>query len=124
MVQRNGCYIGGALGLPDNEVAVVISVSDYTEAWKDKDLAEKIHADIKRVCPDLGKPEAVRIITEKRATTAATVDFVQPDFSWLHHRRIYPAGDYLHPRYPATLEAAVQSGFAAAEKLMLDLRVE
>ena len=114
----------GALGLPDNEVAVVISVSDCTEAWKDKDLAEKIHADIKRVCPDLGKPEAVRIITEKRATTAATVDFVQPDFSWLHHRRIYPAGDYLHPRYPATLEAAVQSGFAAAEKLMLDLQVE
>ncbi|MGN6965880.1 FAD-dependent oxidoreductase, partial [Neisseria sp. P0016.S002] len=56
--------------------------------------------------------------------TAATVDFIQPDFSWLHHRRIYPAGDYLHPRYPATLEAAVQSGFAAAEKLMLDLRVE
>ena len=55
----------GALGLPDNEVAVVISVSDCTEAWKDKDLAEKIHADIKRVCPDLGKPEAVRIITEK-----------------------------------------------------------
>ena len=114
----------GALGLPDNEVAVVISVSDCTEAWKDKDLAEKIHADIKRVCPDLGKPEAVRIITEKRATTAATVDFVQPDFSWLHHRRIYPAGDYLHPRYPATLEAAVQSGFAAAEKLMLDFRFE
>ena len=30
----------------------------------------------------------------------------------------------LHPRYPATLEAAVQSGFAAAEKLMLDLQVE
>ena len=114
----------GALGLPDNEVAVVISVSDCTEAWKDKDLAEKVHADIKRVCPDLDKPEAVRIITEKRATTAATVDFVQPDFSWLHHRRIYPAGDYLHPRYPATLEAAVQSGFAAAEKLMLDLQVE
>ena len=114
----------GTLGLPDNEVAVVISVSDCTEAWKDKDLAEKVHADIKRVCPDLDKPEAVRIITEKRATTAATVDFIQPDFSWLHHRRIYPAGDYLHPRYPATLEAAVQSGFAAAEKLMLDLRVE
>mgnify|MGYP000845825700 FL=1 len=114
----------GALGLPDNEVAVVISVSDCTEAWKDKDLAENIHADIKRVCPDLGKPEAVRIITEKRATTAATVDFVQPDFSWLHHCRIYPAGDYLHPRYPATLEAAVQSGFTAAEKLMLDFRFE
>ena len=54
----------GALGLPDNEVAVIISVSDCAEAWKDKDLAEKIHADIKRVCPDLDNPEAVRIITE------------------------------------------------------------
>ena len=64
------------------------------------------------------------LLRKKRATTAATVDFVQPDFSWLYHRRIYPAGDYLHPRYPATLEAAVQSGFAAAEKLMLDLRFE
>ena len=39
------------------------------------------------VVGQMGKPEAVRIITEKRATTAATVDFVQPDFSWLHHRR-------------------------------------
>ena len=52
----------GALGLPDNEVAVVISVSDYTEAWKDKDLAEKIHADIKWVCPDLDKPEAYALL--------------------------------------------------------------
>ncbi|HEZ4154308.1 TPA: oxidoreductase, partial [Neisseria meningitidis] len=41
--------------------------------------------------------------------------------SWLHRHRIFPAGDYLHPDYPATLEAAVQSGFASAEACLQSL---
>jgi len=106
----------GALGLPTNEVAAVISVSDHVGAFKSQEWAEKVHADVKRICPCLDEPEAVRVITEKRATTACTPDSATPDFAWLHQRRIYPAGDYLHPRYPATLEAAVQSGLTAAER--------
>ena len=65
MVRAQWVLHRGALGLPDNEVVVVISVSDCIEAWKDKDLAEKIHADIKRVCPDLASLKPYAIITEK-----------------------------------------------------------
>ncbi|ATD64685.1 hydroxysqualene dehydroxylase HpnE [Neisseria weixii] len=105
----------GALGLPPQEVAAVVSVSDHVGAAKADEWAAKIHADIKRVCPDIGEPAAYRVITEKRATVAATASRRLPDLAWLHHRKIYPCGDYLHPRYPATLEAAVQSGAAAAD---------
>lgn len=110
----------GALGLADNEIAAVISVSDTLGIHKSDDWAQKVHADVKRLCPYLAEPAAVRVITEKRATPAATVNQSLPDLAWLHHRGIYPAGDYLHPRYPATLEAAVQSGAAAADLCLAD----
>ncbi|HEZ3817538.1 TPA: FAD-dependent oxidoreductase, partial [Neisseria meningitidis] len=109
----------GRLGLPENEVSAVISVSDRVGAFTNRAWADKVHADLKRILPHLGEPEAVRVITEKRATTAA--DAPPPDLSWLHRHRIFPAGDYLHPDYPATLEAAVQSGFAAAETCLQSL---
>ena len=105
----------GALGLRDGEIAAVVSVSDHSGALKPDESAAKIHADIKRVCPDISEPAAYRVITEKRATIAAATNRRLPDLAWLHHRKIYPCGDYLHPRYPATLEAAVQSGVAAAD---------
>ena len=114
----------GAIGLPANEVAAVISVSDHVGAFKSQEWAEKVHADVKRICPYLDEPEAVRVITEKRATTACTPDSATPDFAWLHQRRIYPAGDYLHPRYPATLEAAVQSGLTAAEMCLAEINLK
>lgn len=104
-----------ALGLPENEVAAVVSVSDHVGAFDSQAWAGKVHSDLKRICLDLDAPQAVRVITEKRATTASLAGEELPDTAWLHRHRIYPAGDYLHPRYPATLEAAVQSGFAAAE---------
>ncbi|RQK06990.1 oxidoreductase [Neisseria meningitidis] len=109
----------GRLGLPENEVSAVISVSDRVGAFANRAWADKAHADLKRILPHLGEPEAVRVITEKRATTAA--DAPPPDLSWLHRPRIFPAGDYLHPDYPATLEAAVQSGFASAEACLQSL---
>ncbi|ASK26814.1 hydroxysqualene dehydroxylase HpnE [Neisseria chenwenguii] len=105
----------GALGLPPEEIAAVISVSDHIGAFRSEEWAAKVHADVKRLLPDLGEPTASRVITEKRATPAAAPNRALPDLAWLHGRNIYPAGDYLHPRYPATLEAAVQSGAAAAD---------
>ncbi len=105
----------GALGLPANETAAVISVSDLIGRLKPDEWVSRAHADLKTLCPYLGEPLAARVITEQRATAAATVARTLPDLSWLHRRRIYPAGDYLHPRYPSTLEAAVQSGLSAAD---------
>lgn len=104
-----------ALELPANETAAVISLSDRIGRLKNEEWVMRVHADLKKFCPYLGEPLAARVITEQRATAASTVNRTLPDTAWLHHRRIYPAGDYLHPRYPATLEAAVQSGISAAD---------
>ncbi|HFC8519046.1 TPA: hydroxysqualene dehydroxylase HpnE [Neisseria weaveri] len=110
-----------ALGLSDREMVAVISVSDGFGDLTRDEWIDKIDADIKKICPHLSKPSAAKVMTEKRATIAATVDRCLPDTTWLHHQNIYPAGDYLHPRYPATLEAAVQSGFTAADLCLTEL---
>ncbi|MDO4640765.1 MAG: hydroxysqualene dehydroxylase HpnE [Neisseria sp.] len=103
----------GRLGGDAHEVAAVISVSE-THNLNHEEWVERVHADVLRVCPHLPRPQEARVITEKRATVASTVNRVRPDCAWLHHKNIFPAGDYLHPRYPATLEAAVRSGQQAA----------
>mgnify|MGYP000874730081 CR=1 FL=1 len=123
----NDTIIGFLKKLPNSEPfipAAVISVSDHVGAFKSQEWAEKVHADVKRICPYLDEPEAARVITEKRATTACMPDSATPDFAWLHQRRIYPAGDYLHPRYPATLEAGVQSGLTAAEMCLAEINLK
>ncbi|WP_274572042.1 hydroxysqualene dehydroxylase HpnE [Neisseria leonii] len=101
------------------EVAAVISVSDRLPPHDTRQWAAAAHRDLLRLVPNLPEPQAVRVITEKRATAASTAGRRLPDCTWLHRQGIYPAGDWLHPRYPATLEAAVQSGRAAAE-MMID----
>ena len=103
-----------ALGGSAHEVAAVISVSDIVGGFAPDEWVARVNADVQTLCPDAGAPVAARVITEKRATTAAVAHRRLPDLAWLHHQHIYPAGDYLHPRYPATLEAAVQTGQSAA----------
>ena len=110
----------GQLGGDKQEIAAVISVSETLNIEGQAEWISRVHADVKRVCPDVGEPLAARVITEKRATVASTTNRVRPDCAWLHHQGIYPAGDYLHARYPATLEAAVQSGQAAGALLLAD----
>lgn len=103
----------GRLGIDRHEVAAVASVSEASGLDNETWIA-RVHADVARICPNIGGPLEARVITEKRATVASAVGRPLPDCAWLHHQHIYPAGDYLHPRYPATLEAAVQSGARAA----------
>lgn len=104
-----------------NEVAAVISLSDTlmlsgspnsAESW-----ADAVHRDVLRLCPDAGEPVARQVITEKRATAACTPNRTLPDCADLNAAGIWLAGDWLHPRYPATLEAAVLSGQEAAGRL-------
>ena len=89
-------------------------MSEQYGSLKADEWAAKIHADVLRVSPNLEKPIAFQVITEKRATTAITVNRVPFNQNYLNKKGIFLAGDYLSERYPATLEAAVQRGFQAA----------
>jgi hypothetical protein len=52
---------------------------------------------------------------------ASTVNRRLPDMADLNAARIWLAGDWLHERYPATLEAAVQTGERAAQQCLAAL---
>ena len=100
-----------------NEIAAVVSLSHRIRATP-LQWAQRVHGDVLRVCPDVGKPVAWQAITEKRATIASRVGRVVPSQDGLNRYAIWLAGDWLHPRYPATLEAAVQSGEMAAQAVL------
>jgi hypothetical protein len=57
----------------------------------------------------------ITTVVEKRATFACTPTLVRPSVQVC--AGIWACGDYVAGPYPATLEAAVRSGFAAADAL-------
>lgn len=109
-----------ALGLGQHEVAAVISLSERYGRLSREEWAQRVHRDLCRICPHLPEPEAALAVTEQRATAASRTGLPEIPQAWLRGSGIYLAGDYLHPRYPATLEAAVQSGRSAAALIMAD----
>jgi squalene-associated FAD-dependent desaturase len=94
-------------------IAAVISARGRHLDLPSADLERGIHEEIARIVPGLPQPLAVQTITEKRATFACVPNLQRPSADtglpglWL-------AGDYVAGDYPATLEAAVRSGVAAA----------
>ena len=110
----------GALGGNAQEVAAVVSLSDQYGTLSNEEWTQRVHQDLLRLYPDLPPPIAGRAITEKRATIESRPDMAPVPQAWLRGQGVYLAGDYIHPRYPATLEAAVQSGQAAAAALLAD----
>jgi squalene-associated FAD-dependent desaturase len=96
-------------------LAVVISASGAAADQPQELLAEALAVQLAVVFqrPELGRPAWFKVITEKRATYACTPGLVRPsNASGLPGLAI--AGDYTAGDYPATLEAAVRSGVAAA----------
>jgi len=108
----------GALTGEDGLVAAVISAASNLVDWPRQAVIDRVAADIARFDPDLGPPLWSRLVVEKRATFAATVDRQQlnPRLNGIQYG--YLAGDWLDPGYPATLEGAVRSGKTAARALM------
>ncbi|PIG30837.1 squalene-associated FAD-dependent desaturase [Janthinobacterium sp. 35] len=101
-------------------LAVVISASGPAAEQGHGPLAQAIAAQLAQVLqrPELAQPVWTQLITEKRATFACTPDLLRPDNA-SGMPGLLLAGDYTanadrKQDYPATIEAAVRSGVAAA----------
>ncbi len=105
-------------------VAAVISASGAHEALDHVALARHVHDELVRTVGPLPLPMWHKVIAEKFATFACTPqaqNTARPDTA-TSMPGLYLAGDYIACDYPATLEAAVRNGIAAAtaaEKFLL-----
>ncbi|MNS95877.1 Flavin containing amine oxidoreductase [compost metagenome] len=101
-------------------LAVVISASSAAAEQGHGPLAQAIAAQLAQVLqrPELAQPAWTQLITEKRATFACTPDLARPGNAsgvpGLLLAGDYTANDDRTQDYPATIEAAVRSGVAAA----------
>jgi predicted NAD/FAD-dependent oxidoreductase len=103
-------------------LAVILSAHGPHEALDHGMLALEIDAQLRRLQPDRPPCLWFQVIAEKRATYACTPSRARPAETRLA-KGIYLAGDYMNADYPATLEAAVRSGVAAAEAVLAYFRM-
>ena len=101
-------------------LAVVISASGPAAEQGHGPLAQAVAAQLAQVLrrPELARPAWTQLITEKRATFACAPDLLRPGNA-SGVPGLLLAGDYTANEdrtqdYPATIEAAVRSGVAAA----------
>jgi len=96
-------------------LSVVISAHGPHEALDHATLVDAIDAQLRRLAsmPALCWSQ---VIEEKRATYACTPGLARPAAGRIADR-VFLAGDYTDATLPATLEAAVRSGFAAARSV-------
>ena len=100
-------------------LGVVVSASGPHMTMAHEDLVRATDAQLRRLVPALPRCTWSFAIAEKRATYACTPDRPRaggPRFA----PGIYLAGDYVNEEFPATIEAAVRSGVAAAEAVLAD----
>ncbi len=98
-------------------IGVVISGDGPHESLSQDALAAQVHAELAARWPRLPVPRWHRVIAEKRATFACVPGLVRPS-NRTPVPRLFLAGDYTESDYPATLEAAVRSGVAAARLIL------
>ena len=114
----------GTDGAGQQHVHAVISGA---AAWMDLDEAEigrRVHADVVWACPRATglEPSGIRSVKERRATFAAVPGFASLRPSARPDPRggidnLLLAGDWCDTGWPATMEGAVRSGYAAAAAL-------
>jgi len=100
----------GALLGEKGRLACVISAQGDHQQMSQDEIADRCHRELAQAF-GLQKPQWTRVIAEKRATIACTVDLKRMHFE---KTGVILAGDYTDPEYPPTLEAAVRSGVRAA----------
>jgi squalene-associated FAD-dependent desaturase len=98
-------------------LAVVISAGGPHDRLDHAALARSVDGQLRRLRP--GLPDFVwsRVIAERRATYACTAGLDRPSGGRVEPG-VYLAGDYTDPEFPATLEAAIRSGVAAARAVL------
>jgi squalene-associated FAD-dependent desaturase len=99
-------------------LAVVISASGPHMRLSHDELARDVDAQLRRLRPALGACAWSLVISEKRATYACIPG--RPRIGMRVVPGVYLCGDYMNEEFPATLEAAVRSGVAAAEAFCTD----
>ncbi len=107
----------GQLDGPKGLAAVVISTDLPSMRIDHNALARSIDAQLHRLVPSLPAPTWVQVIAERRATYACIAGLARPALGKIAPR-LWLAGDYTDPEFPATLEAATRSGVAAARALL------
>lgn len=105
--------IGGQRGLLG---AVISGEGDHEKLTQDA-LAREVHEQLERELGPLPPLSWHRVIAEKRATFACTPDLERPA-TRTPLANVHLAGDYTASPYPATVEAAVRSGIAAAKQVL------
>jgi uncharacterized protein with NAD-binding domain and iron-sulfur cluster len=95
-------------------LAVVLSAGGEHEALTHAELAAAIHAELAAGLPGLPPARWYRVIAERRATFSCRPGLVRPGNATAVPGLVL-AGDYTTSDYPATLEAAIRSGVAAAD---------
>jgi hydroxysqualene dehydroxylase len=100
-------------------LAVIVSADGPHMGMPHAALVTAVEAQLARLRPGWPRSDWAQVIAEKRATYACTPGRVRPSGPRLAPG-IYVAGDYVDAEYPATLEAAVRSGTAAADALLAD----
>jgi len=104
-------------------IHAVISAADDWMALSEQQITGKVVADLHRALPGSAgiQPIQARCIKEKRATFAATpgADALRPTAAPAPAHgpaidNLYLAGDWCDTGWPATMEGAVRSGYAAA----------
>jgi len=94
-------------------IGAVISASAAQVGEAQDALAQRVCADLAAQFGPLPPLAWHQVIAERRATFSCTPDLARPA-QVTACRNFFLAGDYTASEYPATLEAAVRSGIAAA----------
>ncbi|MDD5297157.1 MAG: hydroxysqualene dehydroxylase HpnE [Rhodocyclaceae bacterium] len=113
----HSALVGGAPAL-----AAVISGPGPHQDMGREQLAAAIHEQICGIAGPLPAPRWHQLITEKRATFSCRPNLIRPAME-TGLPGLLLCGDYVASIYPATLETAVRSGIACAEKTMLWRRI-